>query len=411
MVMHYSQKLNFIKKFNTMKNYLFYLSALLFSSSFAQNHVHQVLILNEGLYDYDSPVSVGSYDPLTQIYSTVVEIDSSRFASDLIIDSTFFYVAADNKILKYDLDTYELITQVAVDGVRKLAILNNNLFVSRGDSDPITWGPMTFNSYLQIYDKSDLTLISELDTVNGPKVSTESLIVNDDLVYVGINNGFEWSNEEGLVGVIDANSFDYISEFDLGDDGKNPDNMMLYDNNLYTVNNKDWSGSSISQINLETGTVVTKNISAAPTGCGTSCLREGKIIYQLSQDSLLFQWDPMGEGEDNSSEIGLFDNFYELAEDKINSKFYASSTDYVTYGNIHIYDENYNLESTFTTGISPGTIVFDVRQSLSLEELGIPDFINKSSYIYDLLGRAYGVNDYRPAGIYIVNGKKVYLSE
>ena len=161
---------------------------------------------------------------------------------------------------------------------------------------------------------------------------------------------------------------------------------------------------------LKTGTVVTKNISAAPTGCGTSCLKSDKIIYQISQDSLLFQWDPMGEGEDNSSEIGSFINFYELAEDKINSKFYASSTDYVSYGNIHIYDENYNLESTFTTGVSPATIVFDVRQSLSLEELGIPNFTNKSSYIYDLLGRAYGVNDYRPAGLYIVNGKKVFLS-
>ena len=396
-----------------MKNYLFLILALFFSSSFAQNHVHQVLILNEGLYGYDSPVSVGSYDPLTETYSTVVEIDSSRFASDLIIDSTFFYVAADNKILKYDLDTYELITEVAVDGVRKLAIHNNHLFVTRGDYDPITWGPMMFNSYLQIYDKSDLTLVSELDTLNGPKGSTESLIVNEDFVYVGINNGFA-SIKEGLVGVINGNSFDYMSEFDLGDDGKNPDNMMLNNNNLYTVNNKDWvpgSGSSISQINLETGIVVTKNIAAAPTGCGTSCLRAGKIVYQISQDVKLFQWDPeLGEDEDNSSEIGSFDNFYELAEDQINQKFYASSTDYDTYGNIQIYDENYNLESTFTTGISPGTIVFDVRQSVSLEELEIPNFTNQSS-IFDVLGREYKTGDFRPAGIYVVNGEKVYLSE
>lgn len=380
-------------------------------SSFAQNLVHQVLILNEGLYGYDSLVTVGSYDPLTETYTTVVEIDSSRFASDLIIDSTFFYVAADNKILKYHLDTYELLAEVNVEGVRNLAIHNNHLFVSRGEYDPVTWGSVSYNSYLHVYNKNNLSYITEFDTIIGPKATSQNLIVDQGRLYVAINNGFEWGNEEGLVGVIDANSLNYISEFDLGDDGKNPDNMMLHDNNLYTVNNKDWSGSSISQINLETGTVVTKNISAAPTGCGTSCLRAGKIIYQLSQDSLLFQWDPMGEGEDNSSEIGLFDNFYELAEDKINSKFYASSTDYVSYGNIHIYDENYNLESTFTTGISPGTIVFDVRQSLSLEELGIPNFINNSSYIYDLLGRAYGVNDYRPAGIYIVNGKKVYLSE
>ena len=394
-----------------MKNYLFLILTLLSSSSFAQNYVHQVLILNEGLYGYDSLVTVGSYDPLTETYTTVVEIDSSRFASDLIIDSTFFYVAADNKILKYHLDTYELLAEVNVEGVRNLAIHNNHLFVSRGEYDPVTWGSVSYNSYLHVYDKHNLSYITELDTINGPKATTQNLIVDNGILYVAINNGFDWGNEEGLVGVIDANTLDYISEFDLGDNGKNPDNMILHENNLYTVNNKDWSGASISQINLETGIVVTKNISAAPTGCGTSCLRAGKIVYQIYDSVKLFQWDPeLGEDEDNSSEIGSFDNFYELAEDQINQKFYASSTDYVSYGNIQIYDENYNLESTFTTGISPGTIVFDVRQSVSLEEIEIPNSTNQSS-IFDVLGREYNAGDFRPAGIYIVDGEKVYLSE
>ena len=388
-----------------MKKYFFLFLTTLSSFLFAQDYVNQVLILNEGLYSYDSPVTVGSFDPLTQNYTTVAEIDSSRFASDLIIDSTFFYVAADNKILKYDLDTYELLAEVNVEGVRNLAIHNNYLFASRGEY------AVQYNSYLHVYDKNSLSYVFELDSINGPKAATQNLIVDQGKLYVAINNGFEWGNEEGLIGVIDANSLDYISEFDLGDDGKNPDNMMLYENNLYTVNNKDWSGSSISQINLETETVVTKNISAAPTGCGTSCLRSGKIVYQISQDVKLFQWDPeLGQEEDNSSEIGSFDNFYELAEDQINQKFYASSTDYVNYGNIQIYDENYNLESTFTTGISPGTIVFDVRQLVSLEELGVPNLTNQSS-IFDVLGREYKAGDFRPAGIYIVDGEKVYLSE
>ena len=383
-----------------------FIISIFFSISFlsAQNYVNQVLILNEGVYDYESPVSVGSYDLLTENYTTVVEIDSSRFASDLIIDSTFFYVAADNKILKYHLDSYELLAEVALEGVRKLAVHDDYLFVSRGEYT-------SFNSYLQVYNKSDLSFVSELDTVNGPKLSTESLIVIDDLVYVGINNGFEWNNQEGLVGVINANTFEYISEIDLGVDGKNPDNIMLYENHLYTVNNKDWTGSSISQINLASGVVVTKNISAAPTGCGTSCIRSGKIIYQISQDVKLFQWDPeLVEQEDNSSEIGLFDNFYELAEDQTNQKFYASSTDYITYGNIQIYDENYNLESTFTTGISPGTIVFDIRQSVSLQELENQNTSTIKSVI-DILGREYNAGDFRPEGIYIINGQKVYLSK
>ena len=384
----------------------FLIICIFFSYSFlsAQNYVHQILVLNEGIYDYESPVSVGSYNPISGNYTTVVEIDSSRFASDLIIDSTFFYVAADNKILKYHLDSYELIAQVFLDGVRKLAVHNDYLFVSRGDFS-------SFSSYFHVYNKSDLSFISDLDTINGPKVSTESLIVNNDIVYVGINNGFEWNNQEGLVGLINANTLEYISEINLGDDGKNPDNMMLYENHLYTVNNKDWTGSSISQINLASGIVVTKNISSAPTGCGTSCLRSGKIIYQISQDVKLFQWDPeLGQDEDNSTEIGSFDNFYELAEDQINQKFYASSTDFTSYGNIQVYDENFNLESTFTTGISPGTIIFDVRPSLSLEDLINKNISTKKSLI-DLLGREYNFNDFRPAGIYILNGQKIYLGK
>ena len=384
----------------------FLIICIFFSYSFlsAQNYVHQILVLNEGIYDYESPVSVGSYNPISGNYTTVVEIDSSRFASDLIIDSTFFYVAADNKILKYHLDSYELIAQVFLDGVRKLAVHNDYLFVSRGDFS-------SFSSYFHVYNKSDLSFISDLDTINGPKVSTESLIVNNDIVYVGINNGFEWNNQEGLVGLINANTLEYISEINLGDDGKNPDNMMLYENHLYTVNNKDWTGSSISQINLASGIVVTKNISSAPTGCGTSCLKSGKIIYQISQDVKLFQWDPeLGQDEDNSTEIGSFDNFYELAEDQINQKFYASSTDFTSYGNIQVYDENFNLESTFTTGISPGTIIFDVRPSLSLEDLINKNISTKKSLI-DLLGREYNFNDFRPAGIYILNGQKIYLGK
>ena len=38
-------------------------------------------------------------------------------------------------------------------------------------------------------------------------------------------------------------------------------------------------------------------------------LRSDKIIFQISQDSLLFQWDLMGEDEDNSSEIGYLKIF------------------------------------------------------------------------------------------------------
>ena len=59
-----------------MKKLVVLLSVLLAQVSFAQNYVHQVLILNEGYFDYTVnqsvvPPTIGSYDPVTQIYTTV----------------------------------------------------------------------------------------------------------------------------------------------------------------------------------------------------------------------------------------------------------------------------------------------------------------------------------------------------
>ena len=103
-----------------------------------QNVVNQVLVLNEGRYDYstgeiDVPVTIGSYDPSTTNYSVVDTIEGARFASDMLIDGDYFYVAADTQLLKYDLNTYELLASQSVTGVRNILIVDDNLFVTRGE--------------------------------------------------------------------------------------------------------------------------------------------------------------------------------------------------------------------------------------------------------------------------------------
>lgn len=78
------------------------------TSLVAQSYVERVLILNEGYFDYFSgeiltPVSVGAYDPETNIYTMLDEIENARFASDIILDESSYYIAADNYLLQYDL--------------------------------------------------------------------------------------------------------------------------------------------------------------------------------------------------------------------------------------------------------------------------------------------------------------------
>ena len=96
-----------------MKKTFIFLFFLFTNFTFSQNYVHQVLILNEGYFDYSLnqsvvPPTLGSYDPLTQIYTTIDTLNGKRFASDIIVNDNHVFVAADNTLYKYDKFKYLL---------------------------------------------------------------------------------------------------------------------------------------------------------------------------------------------------------------------------------------------------------------------------------------------------------------
>jgi hypothetical protein len=137
---------------------------------------------------------------------------------------------------------------------------------------------------------------------------------------------------------------------------------------LYSVNNKDWSGSSISKISLLNPAAETVNIANAGTGCGTSALVDENIVYQISGETTLNEFN-YAAMNNVGPVAGINLSFYELATDEVNNLLYASSTDFFSYGRVYIYDSNNEEVRNFNVGISPGTIVFDVRASVGLNEL------------------------------------------
>ena len=159
-----------------MKRLLFFTLLIYGHLGIAQNYVHQVFVLNEGYFDYTlnqsiEPVTIGVYNPITQDYQAIDTITEARFASDLVVDEDFFYDAADNKLYKYDKNTYHMIGSQQVDGIRNIAIWDNKILVTRGDYDNTTFNPIFFDSYLQVYNSSDLSFYLELDTLSGPKAA------------------------------------------------------------------------------------------------------------------------------------------------------------------------------------------------------------------------------------------------
>ncbi|MFZ9587470.1 MAG: T9SS type A sorting domain-containing protein [Crocinitomicaceae bacterium] len=349
-----------------MKKALITFSLLSSAWSFAQNQLHQVLVVNEGYFDYQTgqimePVTIGSYQPNSQQYQIVDTLENMRFASDLIIDGNYYYVAADSKIFKMDLNTHQEVSSVTCPGVRNLAVYQDKLIVTRGEY--LT----TYDSYLHVYNTADLHLTHVFDTITGPKWATQNIVVEGSVAYLVVNNAYEWGNEKGIIGQLNLANLTYGNEVDLGPDGKNPDNLVKFGSALYTVNNKDWTGTSISKFELGTNTPTTVNIANAVAGCGTSALRDDNITYQISMETSLNNFDI--NGMNNIGPVnGINLNFYELAQEPLSGNLYASTTDFFSTGTVYIFDASNSELHQFEVGVSPGTIVFDVRSSAGIDK-------------------------------------------
>ena len=366
-------------------------------------YVNQVLLLNEGCYDYSEqiildPPTVGSYDPLLNEYNTVIEIEDARFASDLIIDESFFYVAADNKLLKYDLNTYELVASTSIPGIRKILIHNDYLFVSKGDYDPNTFSSVVFDSYLDVYTKTDLSFFLSFDSSIGPMWSTESLLKKDNILYVAINNGYEWGNEKGIIGLVDLESLLYVNEIDLGENGRNPVNLLMRDNQIFTINNNSFNGSSISKVDVINLDVENIDLINVDTGCGASIIRGDDIYYQISTENTVYKLNTsslLQDGIVNNLEF----NYYAFSQDNINNYLYASISNFISNSGVIIYDDDNNIINTFFADIATSKIIFDIRLNTNTSiDVSIVEPIIINSV--DLLGKQNSKNQGFKINIY-----------
>jgi hypothetical protein len=270
------------------RSLLFAATCGLVTQATAQSYVHQVFVLNEGYFNFNTqtqevPVSLGSYDPATGIYQTVATINGQRFSSDVDLANGAVYVAADGALLKYDADTYALLDQEPVIGIRKVAIWNDQILITRGEVGGL-------DHYFEVRDAATLDLIYSIDPADGLLYSAEDVEVVGDKAYLAVGNAFDFGSMVGLIGIVDLPSGEYESEVDLGPNGINPENIMVADQDLYVLCNKDFSGSSISKVSTGGAFAFTSDI-AINSGCGASELVGDKVVFNEYALSRMARFD------------------------------------------------------------------------------------------------------------------------
>jgi len=331
----------------------------------AQQQVYQVFALSEGYYDYINgggqlvPVTLGSYDPVAGTYTTVVTISGPRFGSDVLVDGGSVYVAADDRILRYDADTYTETGMTMVQGVRKLAVWGDRLLLTRGELGGL-------DHYFEVRDKQSLDLLWTLEPSDGLTMSAEDVVVVGDMAYLAVNNAFDWSNLAGKVGVVDLLAQTYADEIDLGPNGLNPEKLFVVDGALHSFNNTDFTGSSISAIDMGGAQLTYTHDVALNSGCSASAYAEGKIYFMEYSQNELARYA--------LSTASVLDTLtgspavYGLIEDPINHVLYATTTDFFSTGDLLVLNADGSTISSVPAAMSAGNLALDIRLSTGVVE-------------------------------------------
>ena len=313
--------------------------------------LHQILIASGGAFsDPDDFVTVSSFFPLTSEQTTFATI-YTQAVQDVLIDSTFLFVAATDSLVMFDLNTYEHIDAIALPGLSQLYAAGDFLFVSI--QYPETSG------FLKVLKRYSLNLLEEIQAISD---EASGMDAHDDRLYIAVPGG--WMSTKGKLAVVEMNSLSLIEEIDLGDQSVGIHNLFVHGDMIVAVCRTPWGSN--------TGTLTVYDINEKSIEHIIYNHVFGKGIA-IDEDTLYLIVDD-GVGAIDLSDFSMINNsliadpgsesfiyFADVVYNDLNNDFYATTTDYFSFGQGHIFNQSGNETGLFSAGISPEAIGLDYR--------------------------------------------------
>ena len=358
-------------------------ASLLFSVSVqAQN---ELWVLNE------TPPSLGRVDLTSFDYEEVLSFEDAGFATDLEIQDDVAVVVLENRVVKVDLTSGQILADAELLGAQEAVLLEDGtVVVTRGGVDD-AWQPLNLTSYLVWLDADDLGLEGELLPMEGPTLPSQEITLVDGKVYIAVNNGWAFGQEVGRVGCWNLEE-DTYSEWDLGEGAENPVALHVLDGDLFTVNNGDWSSTSVTRASLgDLSMTETVALDGVSVGCNASAFVDTKLAVQISGENGLRLLDgPSMVWEEGAVLNADAPSAYSLITHPTYGWTCAGVTDYVTFGEIQIRTEEGALVATIPVGVSPGSLAWRSSEVSSLEEVTLSMTTERAEGEWDVLGQEAG---------------------
>ncbi len=319
--------------------------------------VKQVLTANSGKFEFSPPyqdfVSLQTFNPLTQTSNDFGTI-FTQSAQDICVSNHFAYVAAQDSILKYDLNTLSRVAAVADSGLNKLLVMGNKLLVSKQYP--------TVTNFFEVLDTTDLSLIAQVEGISG---DCGGIVVLNDTVYVAVNGG--WMGTEGKLAIIETSGWTLVREVSFGTEAIGIMQIYPYGDRIVTVNKSPYSTPDQGSITIYdpahdsfVNTVLNVNV-----GNGTGI--KGNLLYlclnygigSIDLDALAIA-DTTIIADPGSA---FFTYITSSAIDTINHRLYVNIGDYFSNGVCMITSLGGDSITSYATGISSDAVVMDYRES------------------------------------------------
>jgi hypothetical protein len=319
------------------------------------SYVKQIITANSGKFEFSPPfqdyVTLQSYNPVSgavNMFNTVF----TQSAQDVCLKGNIAYIAAQDSIIKLNLNTYQRIAAIADSGLSKLYVLGNKLFVSK--QYPVN----TF--FAEVLDTVDLSLVTSIAGISG---DCGSMVAAGDSLYLTVNGG--WMGTEGKIAVIETTGWTLVREINFGTEAVGMLYIFRYENKLFTVNKSPYMTpdvGSISTYNLDdrtfVNTVINKNV-------GLSAGIDGHLLYfgldygigSFNMNTLQVE-DSVMVSDPGSA---LFKYITSATVDTLNDRLYINIGDYATPGTCLVATLAGDSVTSYATGISSDAIAVDYR--------------------------------------------------
>jgi len=231
--------------------------------------VNQVIVVNGGKFEVTPPyadyVTVEAYHPATHMVD-VFDVIHTQSVQDVIVKGNFAYVAAQDSIVMYNIDTYQRVAAVPDSGLNKLCLFNDRLIVTK--QYPIK------RFFAEVLDASNLALIARIQNISG---DCGGVVIAADTAYIAVDSGYLGTH--GKLAVINTTNWTLNREVDFGTSAIGIHDLYNYGGSIYCLNKTPYGGqdsSSITKYNSFTSTFTTKLLGVA-LGNGVGLLNN--ILY------------------------------------------------------------------------------------------------------------------------------------